>query len=313
MAHPTSKFPLKSIGLKLESIWRAFKFTNKPGETRALATRVSVTSIATATGSSVSPPPGSAIPATLSGPIDHTRVVLEVSRPALRLGGAIASGIPGVGAPVNAAINSLLIVLDGLYKSHQNRADIQDLRVRMRRLLDIVDWAGDNARTYIFIHQLKETEGILLDVQNMSPLRYEKISEVIKSCADDVNNYINEYTMTTIMELRVKLEQQHTLISGLQTPSWSMYLVDPMGNEHQISMDVVTTLSSRFQKFQRAIGVLYEPDSPRDILHRRCIDANAFHLGIYDGRQVTNIITDIDLHELVKPGTKIVMSFGGTD
>ncbi|KAG6805511.1 hypothetical protein H0H92_015135 [Tricholoma furcatifolium] len=96
---------------KFKVILKSLGFSVKPGETRAVAALVSAASI---TSTSIALPTGGpTIRQAFASPRDTGIGVLEVARPALRLGAAVASGIPGAGAPVKAAINSLLIVLDG--------------------------------------------------------------------------------------------------------------------------------------------------------------------------------------------------------
>jgi hypothetical protein len=62
------------------------------------------------------------------------------------------------------------------------------------------------------------------------------------------------------------------------------------------------------QQFKRAIGVAYIPNSQRDVIHRRYLDADQFHLGIDNGNQVFEIKSDEDLQELVEPGATVVLS-----
>ncbi|KAG6826147.1 hypothetical protein H0H92_000972 [Tricholoma furcatifolium] len=96
---------------KFKAILESLGFSVKPGDTRAVAALVSAASI---TSTSIALPTSSPIiRQAFASPRDTGIGVLEVARPALRLGAAIASGIPGAGAPLKAAINSLLIVLDG--------------------------------------------------------------------------------------------------------------------------------------------------------------------------------------------------------
>jgi hypothetical protein len=63
-----------------------------------------------------------------------------------------------------------------------------------------------------------------------------------------------------------------------------------------------------YQQFKRAIGVIYTPNSQRDVILRRYLDADQFHLGIDNGNQVVEIKSDEDLQELVQPGTTVVQS-----
>ncbi|KAG6826239.1 hypothetical protein H0H92_000601 [Tricholoma furcatifolium] len=201
---------------KFKAILKSLGFSVKPGESRAVAALVSAESITST--SITSPTSGPIIRPSSASPRDTGIGVLEVARPALRLGASIASGIPGAGAPVKAAINLLLIVLDGFDQSAQNRVHIRDLRDRVRRLSDILEaGASYNPRMDIFIQsfqvvgigvslmpslrQLANTEKKLLEAQNMSKFRYEKVSEVIQACNNDKSAFdVGRATNTLIRD-----------------------------------------------------------------------------------------------------------------
>ncbi|KAG6809017.1 hypothetical protein H0H92_001938 [Tricholoma furcatifolium] len=147
----------------------------------------------------------------------------EVARPALHLTAAIAGGIPGVGAPIKVAIDSLLIILDGLAQKGQNKADIRDLRVRMQRILSIIDaGAGDNPRADNFVKQLADTEKRLWEAQKISRsfFKTQKVSRVVKSCVNDVNNYMNEYQLAMMTDFHARLRQQE----AVKARSWLVRL-----------------------------------------------------------------------------------------
>ncbi|KAG6906172.1 hypothetical protein DXG01_015463 [Tephrocybe rancida] len=129
----------------------------------------------------------------------------------------------------------------------------------------------------------------------MPNIRFQRVAELINSCCDAIDNYLQEYVVWGVMELQ---RTQATSITCI------VYLVDAMGNKHDIPMSMARTR----QQFIRVTGDVYTPNGQWDIIHRRFLKPNRFCLGVDDGKYATEIKSDEDMHELVHPGTKVVLS-----
>jgi hypothetical protein len=124
-----------------------------------------------------------------------------------------------------------------------------------------------------------------------------------------------------VQGIQIELRRmQERAIQESTTITFDIYLMDAMGVKHRIPMSMARTLevcvleadqknnSNNYQQFKRAIGVVYTPNSQRDVILRRYLEADQFHLGIDNGNQVVEIKSDEDLQELVQPGATVVQS-----
>ncbi|KAG6860851.1 hypothetical protein C0995_006826 [Termitomyces sp. Mi166 len=280
--------------LKFKSILKSLISSRHSHVFPALMTRASATSIVSSPAASASHK--ESIHQTLAASPPHRgEKAVEAAIPVLSLIAAASEGIPIAGGPLKVVIASLLEILKAFEQSRRNRERIEDLRLRLDRLNDMIlkmDEKGFVPSRDTLNKQLSETEWKLREVLKMPTVRFQRVADLIKGICEDINNYLQEYLVVTVVEIR------EARVSS------SMYLVDTMGNKHEILMDFART----FEQFKRTIGTIYIPDSPRDIVHRRYLEANRFHLGIITGTQIIDIKNDYDMHELVRPGITVIMS-----
>ncbi|KAG5720051.1 hypothetical protein E4T56_gene5661 [Termitomyces sp. T112] len=221
---------------------------------------------------------------------------LEAAIPLSDLVSAAASGIPIAGAPLKGIVGVLLEVLKAFDQNRRNKDDIENLRMRLERLKEIVsemDARGFHPPRDTLNKQLSGTERKLREeISKMHKARYQRIAELLEGCCNDIDNHLQEYLVVMV----AKIQEAQV--------SWSIYLVDAMGNQHQIPMGMTRT----FEQFKRAIGTVYIPNSPRDTVHRQYLEADQFHLGINSGKEILDIQSDYDMQELIKPGCTVMMS-----
>jgi len=101
-----------------------------------------------------------------------------------------------------------------------------------------------------------------------------------------------------------------------------VYIMDATGRQHELTMNMARSLevwfrieypnfhpiSSTVQQFNRALRVLFVPDTPQDKILHKYMDIGAYDLTIDDGKKQLQLTHQEEWSSAVLRGTTIVMS-----
>ncbi|KAG2064133.1 hypothetical protein BDR04DRAFT_1110573 [Suillus decipiens] len=259
--------------------------------------------------------------------ISLAREASDMAQLALPLVQAIASAIPFVGAPMQAAIGGLLIGLQAIDRRSQNQADLNDLILRLNRLgrelcnappaLDPVE----QSRRDSFVRMLQDTSARVSQLRERC-LASTSVTQAIAACFVEIDHYLAEYLWSSqmqsqrdIREMLVILQREQEgrrqdflmTIESLVTSRPSsvggcVTLIDATGHQHPISVNFCTS----FEQFNEMLKVLLKCNSVEARVQRRYMESGQYDLCIDEGTQVTQLTSNE--WPRLEPGTKVVMN-----
>ncbi|KAG1727846.1 hypothetical protein EDD22DRAFT_961185 [Suillus occidentalis] len=270
------------------------------------------------------------------GGVSLAREASDMAQVALPFVQAIASAIPLVGAPMQAAISGLLTGLQAIDRRSQNKSDLDALTSRLNRLcLNLCNAppARDPAEQYrrdSFVRMLQGTSARVATLRERC-LASTPVTQAIAGCFMDIDRYLADYLVWSFQihnqhdiheELTILQRQQedhNKLLITIQSmmihsqssmgPSASpaaialgcVTLVDATGHHHAISVNCCTS----YQQLNDMLKVLFQRDAIEAQIQRRYIEQGEYDLCIDEGTQVTCLTS----HEWssIEAGTKIVM------
>ena len=101
-----------------------------------------------------------------------------------------------------------------------------------------------------------------------------------------------------------------------------IYIMDATGRQHELTMNMARSLEAWFrikypnfhpiysivQQFNKALRVLFVPDTPQDKILHKYMDIGAYDLAIDDGKKQLQLTHQEEWSSAVLRGTTIVMS-----
>ncbi|KAG1736577.1 hypothetical protein EDB19DRAFT_1031768 [Suillus lakei] len=277
--------------------------------------------------------------ATSSEGVSLVRKAYDMAQVALPLVQAVASAIPLVGAPMQAAINGLMIGLEAIDRRSQNKSDLDSLTLRLDRLslnLDNAPPACDpveQLRRDDFVRMLRDTSARVTTL-NERFFASTSVTQAIAGCFTEIDRYLADYllssqmqTQNNMQELLVHARRQEENLRELlltvqslriceQSPvgpfasqstrtvslTGCLTLVDATGYHHAIQVDYCTS----FQQLNAMLQVLLCNCDPITAqIQRRYIEAKEYDFCIDEGTQVTPLTSN--KWPSIEVGTKIVM------
>lgn len=273
-----------------------------------------------------------------SGPIvSIAREASDMAQLALPMVQAVASVIPLVGAPMQAAIGGLLTSLQAIDRRNQNKADLNSLVLRLNRLsreLCNASPASDpveQSRRESFVRMLQDTSTRVTMLRQRC-FALTPVTQAIAGCFVEIDRYLAEYLWSSSMQSqrdirevlvilqREQEDRQNFLmtIENLVTRQYSsvgptatqlietatrgcVTLIDATGHQHPISVDFCTS----FEQFNEMLEVLFKCNSTEARIQRRYMESGQYDLCIDEGTQVTRL-TSNEWSKL-EAGTKVVM------
>ncbi|KAG0703342.1 hypothetical protein DFH29DRAFT_451544 [Suillus ampliporus] len=252
----------------------------------------------------------------------------------LTLGQGVAGAIPLAGPPMQAAITTLLAILQTIDRRNQNAADLDRLTQRLYGLrcnldntpITNVDYLEEHRRD-ILCRVLKETSAQLEKLRKRS-LAYPSVTQAIAGCHSDIDRYMSDCSLSYLMQSRNQLlaiqqaQQEHqnllmirqshvqSFVGLTGTPMTSpvvfesLTLVDATGYEHSIPM----MFCASFQQFDNMLRcVLFEGNSTASAarIQKRFITNGQYDLCFDEGTQVARLTSGE--WSRIGPGSKIVM------
>ncbi|KAG1774575.1 hypothetical protein EV702DRAFT_517485 [Suillus placidus] len=253
-----------------------------------------------------------------------------MAQAALPLAQAIASAIPLVGTPMQAAIGGLLSCLQAIYRHNQNKADLGSLTLRLNRLSCNLCNAPpacnlvEQSRRDSFVRMLQDTSARMTTLRERC-LASTPVTQAIAGCFIEIDRYLAEYLWSSLMQsqhdiheelviLRRQREEDQKLLIAMQSLMnrtvalvGCVTLVDATGHDHAIPVNFCTSL----QQLNKMLQVLFECDSTEAHIQRRYVEQGQYDFCIDDGKQVTRLTS----HEWssIAAGTKIVYLRTGDD
>ncbi|KAG1722180.1 hypothetical protein EDD22DRAFT_962303 [Suillus occidentalis] len=268
------------------------------------------------------------------GGVSLAREASDMAQVALPFVQAIASAIPLVGAPMQAAISGLLTGLQAIDRRSQNKSDLDALTSRLNRLcLNLCNAppARDPAekdRRDSFVRMLQGTSARVAALHERC-LASTPVMQAIAGCFMDIDRFLADYLWSFQIqsqhdiheELTILRREQEKLVITIQSlvihPQSSMgssalpgviafgcvTLVDATGHHHDIPMNFCTS----YLQLNDMLRVLFprESDAVEAQIQRRYIEEGEYDLCIDEGMQVIPLTS----HEWssIEAGTKIVM------
>lgn len=255
------------------------------------------------------------------------REASDMAQLVLPLVQVIASAIPLVGAPMQAAIGGLLSCLQAIDRHHQNKAGLDSLTLRLNRLscnlcnAPPANNPSEQSRRDSFVRMLQDTS-VRVAALHERRLASTSVTQAIADCFVEIDRYLADYLLSSLLRnqddlysiredvatlRRQREDDQKLLIASQCTINriaalvGCVILVDATGHDHAIPVNFCTT----FQQLNKMLHVLFQCDSVEAHIQRRYVDDGQYDLCIDDGKQVTRLTS----HEWsnIAVGTKIVM------
>ncbi|KAG2029163.1 hypothetical protein BDR03DRAFT_1018802 [Suillus americanus] len=270
-----------------------------------------------------------------SGGVSLAREASDMAQLALPFVQAIAGAIPLVGAPMQAAISGLLTGLQTIDRHSQNKADLDNLTLRLNRLvLNLCNappaWDPvEQSRRDSFVRMLQDTSA-RVTTSREHYLASTSVTQAIAGCFTEIDRYLADYLVWSsqiqsqcdaheaLVILRREQEDRQKFLMTIESivvrgqssvgPSASgtvalgcVTLVDATGHNHAISVNFCTS----YQQLNGMLRVLFERDAIEAQIQRRYIEKGKYDLCIDKGTHVTPLTSDE--WSSIEPGTKIVM------
>ncbi|KAG2740116.1 hypothetical protein P692DRAFT_201797311 [Suillus brevipes Sb2] len=268
------------------------------------------------------------------GGVSLAREASDMAQVALPFVQAIASAIPLVGAPMQAAISGILTGLRAIDRRSQNKSDLDALTSRLNRLcLNLCNAPpardpAEQSRRDSFVRMLQDTSARVATLHERC-LASTPVTQAIAGCFMDIDRYPGrlfgcwsfqiQSQHDIHEELTILRRQQENLLITIQSlmirPQSSMgpsaspgaialgcvTLVDATGHHHAISVNCCTS----YQQLNEMLRVLFQRDAIEAQIQRRYIEKGEYDLCIDEGMQVTPLTS----HgwSSIEAGTKIVM------
>ncbi|KAG1735599.1 uncharacterized protein EDB91DRAFT_1250434 [Suillus paluster] len=239
---------------------------------------------------------------------------------------AAVGAVPIAGPPMQAAISGLLAILQAIDRRGQNKADLDDLEIRLHQLschllnappacdsreqlrrnslhtgrdLSPTDRA---APTWSRIYIRHTSDHRMLQSNRSLPGRFSSqmqnqhdMREVLASQQRQREDIQKVLMMVMIRPEQPSMGLPATVALGCVT------LVDATGHEHSISVNLCTS----FQQLNNMLQVLFQRDSIEARIQKRYLEGGLYDLCIDKGTEVTQLTS----HgwSSIEAGTKIVM------
>lgn len=259
-----------------------------------------------------------------SGGVSLARGASDMAQAALPSVQAIASAIPLVGAPMQAAIGGLLSCLQAIDRHNQNKADLDSLILRLNRLSCNLCNAPpacnpvEQSRRDSLVRMLQDTSAKVTTLRERW-LASTPVTQAIAGCFIEIDRYLAEYLWSSLMQsqhdiheelviLRRQREEDQKLLIAMQSLMnrtvalvGCVTLVDATGHDHAIPVNFCTSL----QQLNKMLKVLFECNSTEARIQKRYVEQGQYDCCIDDGKQVIRLTN----HEWssIAAGTKIVM------
>ncbi|KIK37111.1 hypothetical protein CY34DRAFT_93307 [Suillus luteus UH-Slu-Lm8-n1] len=239
---------------------------------------------------------------------------------------AVASVIPLVGAPMQAAIGGLLTSLQAIDVRAWMTASIREL-CNASPASDPVE----QSRRESFVRMLQVTSSRVTMLRQRC-LASTPVTQAIAGCFVEIDRYLAEYLWSSSMQSqrdmrevlvilqREQEDRQNFLmtIENLVTRQHSsvgptatqligtatrgcVTLIDATGHQHPISVDFCTS----FEQFNEMLKVLFKCNSIKAQIQRRYMESGHYDLCIDEGTQVTQLTCNE--WSKLEAGTKVVM------
>ncbi|KAG2127125.1 hypothetical protein DEU56DRAFT_821298 [Suillus clintonianus] len=265
------------------------------------------------------------------------RKASDMAQLALPLVQAVASAIPLVGAPMQAAIGGLVTGLQAIDRHNQNKADLDGLTLRLDRLsrelcnaspaLDPVE----QSRRDSFVRMLEDTSARVTALHERC-LASTPVTQAIAGCFIEIDRYLADYLWSSqmqsqrdIREVLVILQRERddrqkllmtienlvthgqfslgptaTQLIGTATRG-CVTLIDATDCRHPISVNFCTS----FEQFNEMLKALFKCNSAEAQIQRRYMESGKYDLCIDEGPRVTQLTS----HQWsrLEAGTTIVM------
>ncbi|OJA13351.1 hypothetical protein AZE42_04513 [Rhizopogon vesiculosus] len=224
---------------------------------------------------------------------------------------AIAGPIPLAGGPMQAAIKGLLATLQAIDTHAQNKMAITSLKTRLYRLyrhLCNAPTAQDpleQLRRDDLISVLQVTSNQLTKLHKRF-LGYQSVTQAIAGCSGELDQYLQEYSLSVQMEMRDILVQQFRGPTAMQPETFTsgyFTLVDATGRERHISVDFGTS----YQQLNKLLEVLFVSDTMEAHIQRQYMGQGLYDLCIDKETQVTTLTSQHEQWPRIEAGMKIVM------
>ncbi|KAG1906255.1 uncharacterized protein F5891DRAFT_1182502 [Suillus fuscotomentosus] len=210
----------------------------------------------------------------------------------------VASAIPIVGSPIQAAISGLLTILQVMDRRTQNRADLDRLTSRLQQLSLYLYNAPtpqdpvEQHRRKAIIGILEETSAQLTRLENCR-LEYASVTQAIAGCSMEIDRYLENYLVFSsqmqnqhnIQKVLAILQKRQDSVGPTVTALGCVKLVDATGYEHPISV----TFCTSFQQLNDMLQVLFKSESIQARTQRRYVEQGQYDLCIDDDKQVTRL------------------------
>ncbi|KAG1831017.1 hypothetical protein EV424DRAFT_1641313 [Suillus variegatus] len=209
----------------------------------------------------------------------------------------VASAIPVVGSPIQAAISGLLTILQVIDRRTQNRADFDRLTSRLQQL-SLYLYNAPTPQDPIEQHRRKAIIGILEEMSAQLTrlencrLEYASVTQAISGCSIEIDRYLANYLWSSQMQNQHDIQKVLAILQKWQdsveptsTALGCVKLVDATGYEHPISV----TFCTSFQQLNDMLQVLFKSESIEARIQRRYMEQGQYDLCIDDDKQVTRL------------------------
>ncbi|KAG1860896.1 hypothetical protein F4604DRAFT_1929959 [Suillus subluteus] len=228
-------------------------------------------------------------------PARHSRALPSVQ--------AVASAIPLIGAPMQAAISGLLTGLQAIDRRNQNQADLNSLILRLDRLSrKLCNASPASDRVEQSRRDSFDTSAQVTTLRERC-LASTSVTQAIAECFVKIDRYLAEYlvvfySLTNVcITLTILFGYKGTggsseLIDDGRKPGHPQALrgrlIDATGHRHSISVNFCTS----FEQFNSMLKVLFKCNSIEARIQRRYIESEQYDLSIDEGTQVTQLASN---------------------
>ncbi|KAI6105153.1 hypothetical protein EDD16DRAFT_1633881 [Pisolithus croceorrhizus] len=233
---------------------------------------------------------------------DVTQITLPVVRAAI-------AAIPGIGAPLAAAIDGLVVVVQVIDRQIQNREALDSLTRRLYTLCCHIANAPA-ARTPFedvirrdLIKVLEDTTQELWKMRRRIP-GSARLTQDIAGCFSKINDALVAFTAFSNMQLMQAMSDLSMRHLPAVVSAGCVVLVDATGEKHNMLLEHCCSFE-QLRCFLPGILSKCRPDKAH--IQQWYIDRGQYDFAIDDGTNITQLARESDIWSTIQPGTKIIM------
>ncbi|KAI6099411.1 hypothetical protein EV401DRAFT_2034622 [Pisolithus croceorrhizus] len=217
------------------------------------------------------------------------------------------AAIPGIGAPLAAAIDGLVVVVQVIDRQIQNREALDSLTRRLYTLCCHIANAPaaqtpfEDAIRRALIKVLEDTTQELWKMRRRIP-GSTRLTQDIAGCFSKINDALVEFTV--MLRLRGAIAELGMRHLPAVVSAGCVVVVDATGEEHNMLLEHCCSFE-QLRGFLPGILSKCRPDKAH--IQQWYIDREQYDFAIDNGTNITQLTREGDIWSTIQPGTKIVV------